>query len=186
MTMQIFQLQPLDTNLYLSSIICTGTIYLQPFSSPGVIQRQPHFLRQYSVTIDRESVNRSLPLVKVDAISMNPFNLMPVSFRLLNNEYSGLFIIDSTQGYIYPRYDLGLEPKTYIVKIQASDPSNGQFSVSDVYISIVFKQGNSLTCNTSFLNLRINPDGIVFLSANILSKFKLIAFNNNLKMLSQK
>ena len=166
--MQIFQLQPLDTNLYLSSIICTGTIYLQPFSNPSVIQRQPLFLRQYSVTIDRESVNRSLPLVKVDAISMNPFNLMPVSFRLLNNEYSDLFIIDSTQGYIYPRYDLGLEPKTYIVKIQASDPSNGQFSVSDVYIRIVFKQGNLLICNTSFLNLRINPDGIVFLKSNIL------------------
>ncbi len=158
--MQIFQLQPLDNNLYLSSIICTGTVYLQAFNSPSVTQRQPYFLRQYSVMIDRESVNKSLALVKVDAISMNPYNLMPINFRLLNNFDSDLFIIDSTQGYIYPRYDLGLEPKTYIVKVQASDPSTGQFSVTDVYIKIVFKKENELKCDKYFLTLRINPEGI--------------------------
>ena len=157
--MQIFQVQPLEKNLYLSSIICSATIYLQQFDKPNIIQRQPYFLRQYSVNIDRESVNKNLPLLKIDAISMNPNNLMPINFKILTNEFSYLFIIDSTQGYIYPRYDLGLKPNTYIVKVQATDPSNGQFSLTDVYIRIVFKMGNKLTCNTNYLNLKIDPSG---------------------------
>ena len=116
-TVQIFQLQSLDPNLFLSSVICTGTIYLQLFNNVAVIQRPPYFLSQYSVTIDRESVNKSVPLIKIDAISMIPSSMAPISFRILNNEYSDLFIIDMMQGFIYPRYDLGLPTKTYIIKV---------------------------------------------------------------------
>ncbi len=117
LTVQVFQLQPLDENLFLSSIVCKATIYLQKFNSSTVAQRPPYFLSQYSATVDRESVNKSVPLIKIDAISMVPNSMTPIGFRILNNEYSDLFIIDMMQGFIYPRYDLSLAPKTYVIKV---------------------------------------------------------------------
>lgn len=92
---------------------------------------------------------------------MNPNALMPVNYKILNSADSDLFIIDSTQGFIYPRYDLALAPKIYTVKVQATDPSNGQYSLTDIHINIIYKLGNKLTCNKEFIFLKINPDGIV-------------------------
>ena len=156
-------MQPLNENLYLSSIICSASIFLQSFSNANVIKREPYFLRQYSITRDRESVKKDLALVKVSAVSMNPNALMPVGYTILNSAFSDLFIIDSTQGFIYPRYDLALAPKIYIVKVKATDPSNGQYSLTDVHINIIYKMGNKLTCNKDYIYLKINPDGIFYL-----------------------
>ena len=68
------------------------------------------------ITVDRESVSKTVPLIKVDAISRNPNNFMPINYKILNDN-ENLFVIDSTQGFIYPRYDLGLKLKTYNVLV---------------------------------------------------------------------
>lgn len=114
---QIYQLPNDRENIYLSSIICSATIYLQSFDSLTITQHQPYFLRDYSTTIDRESVNKSVPLIKVDAVSRNPNNFMPINYKILNDN-ENLFVIDSTQGFIYPRYDLGLKLKTYMILVR--------------------------------------------------------------------
>ena len=80
--------------MYLSSVICTATIYLQSFDSPTITQNRPYFLREYSITIDRESVNKSVPLIKVDAVSRNPNNFMPINYKILN-DVENYFVIDS-------------------------------------------------------------------------------------------
>ena len=190
-------MQPYDKNLYLSSVICAGTIYLQPFNNALVTQYQPYFLRQYAVTVDRESVFKNKALIKVDAISMNPNNLMPINLQILSNEYSDLFIMDSTQGYIYPRYNLGLTPKTYIIKVyenlnsfkmnifikiifkkvQATDPTNQQYSLTDVYITITFKTDNKLICDSTYLNIKANPTGVILARSHLWKRvFKLFCF----------
>lgn len=100
----------------MTSIICSATIYWQSYDSPTVTQNAPYFLRDYLITIDRESVNKTVPLIKIDAISRNPNNFMPINYKILN-DFDNLFVIDSTQGFIYPRYDLGLKLKTYTLLV---------------------------------------------------------------------
>ncbi len=146
-------------SLYLTSIICSATIYLQSYESSTISQYQPYFLREHTIVIDRESVSKSVPLIKVDAVSRNPNNLMPINYKILNDS-DKLFVIDSTQGFIYPRYDLGLSPKTYVILVQATDPSNLQFSLTNVYISIVLKLNNVLTCSSEYLTIQIDPISI--------------------------
>ena len=78
--------------------------------------REPYFLRQYSTVVSRNSVLKAVAIVKVEAISMNPNNFLPLSYKIINdvNQY---FVIDSTQGFIYPRDDFGLEEGTYNVQV---------------------------------------------------------------------
>ena len=153
---QIYQIQDDTDNLYLTSIICSATIYLQSYENSAITQYTPYFLREHTIVIDRESVSKSVPLIKVDAVSRNPNNLMPINYKILNDS-DKLFVIDSTQGFIYPRYDLGLSPNTYVILVQATDPSNLQYSLTNVYISIVHKSNNMLTCNSEYLTIRIDP-----------------------------
>ncbi len=142
--------------MYLSSVICTATIYLQSFDSPTITQNRPYFLREYSITIDRESVNKSVPLIKVDAVSRNPNNFMPINYKILN-DVENYFVIDSTQGFIYSRYDYGLPIKTHLIQVQATDPSNLQSSMTNIYISIIAKLNYDLFCSVNYLLLSIDP-----------------------------
>jgi hypothetical protein len=115
---RIYQIQPFDSNdLYLSSTICSATIYLRAFNSLSMAQQIPYFLGQYSTTIDRDSVFKNVPLLKVDAVSMNPKNFLPVSYSIISDN-ADLFVVDSVQGFLYSRYDLGLKAKTYIVQVK--------------------------------------------------------------------
>ena len=68
--------------------------------------------------VNRESVNKSRPLAKIEAISLNPSNIMPISYKIVDSSMNKLFLIDSNQGYIYPRFDLGLLPQTYVIKVK--------------------------------------------------------------------
>jgi hypothetical protein len=114
---KIYQIQPYETNdLYLSSITCSGTIYLKSFVGYSTTQQIPYFLRQYSITIDREAIFKTIPLLKVDAISMSPKNSNPISYSIIGSS-NDLFVIDNIQGFLYSRYDLGLKPKTYTVQV---------------------------------------------------------------------
>lgn len=102
--------------MYLSSITCSGTIYLKSFVGYSTTQQIPYFLRQYSITIDREAIFKTIPLLKVDAISMSPKNSNPISYSIIGSS-NDLFVIDNIQGFLYSRYDLGLKPKTYTVQV---------------------------------------------------------------------
>jgi hypothetical protein len=115
---QIYQLQPYNhlSNLYLSSIVCPATIYLQPRNS-SLDRREPYFLRAYTIKIDRESIFKSTALLKVEAVSTNPLSYLPLNYTIINN-MNNLFVIDSLQGYIYPRYDLGLSVNTYLIQVR--------------------------------------------------------------------
>jgi hypothetical protein len=114
---QIYQLQPYEiSNLYFSSIVCPATIFLQSRNS-SLERREPYFLREYAIKIDRESIFKSTALLKVEAISTNPLSYLPLNYSIINN-MNDLFVIDSLQGYIYPRYDLGLSVNTYSIQVR--------------------------------------------------------------------
>ena len=104
--------------MYLTSIICSATIYLKRFPGLSPLQKNPLFLRQhYSITVERESVFKTTPLIKVEAISMNPTNLLPIVYGFVNNIDNEMFVIDTIQGFIYPRYDIGLKPSIYFIQV---------------------------------------------------------------------
>ena len=108
-------------SLYLSSIVCSATIYLDEFNELYAFRKEPYFIsNSFSATVERESVLRIKPLIKIDAISMNPNNMIPIRYGIVNDEAKSLFVIDSTQGYIYPRYDYSLEPRTYNILVTLS------------------------------------------------------------------
>ena len=101
----------------MSSIVCSATIYLQSFNLSLMNKpRHPYFLRQYTTVVDRESVFKTVPLIKVDAISMNQNMFLPLTYTLLNDNNQS-FVIDSTQGFIYPRSDLSLAPRSYTLQV---------------------------------------------------------------------
>jgi len=105
-------------SLYLSSIVCSATIYIDQFNELYAFRKEPFFIsNSFKATVERESVLKIKPLIKIDAISMNLNNMIPIRYSILNNEAKTLFAIDSTQGYIYPRNDYNLEPKTYNILV---------------------------------------------------------------------
>lgn len=110
---------------YFSSIVCSALIYLresQKFVLRGVgvaathHDLSPYFLRKYSTSLSQNAVLKNVPLIKVEAISMNSKNFLPLSYKIVNdvNKY---FVIDSTQGFIYPRDDFGLDVNTYSIEV---------------------------------------------------------------------
>ena len=102
----------------MSSIICSSTIYLQPSTGPNVPAQPPYFLQVYSTVVNRESINKSIPLVKVNAVSFNSNNLIPLSYSIVSDGISEtLFYIDQSQGFIYPRNDLSLRVQTYFMQV---------------------------------------------------------------------
>ena len=114
--MRVYQVD--SNNLFLSSIQCSSTIYLSYFSSTTYQQRQPYFLsNEYSVVVDNQYVSKSNGLVKVEAVSMNPRNFMPIVYSIVDTQLNELFVIDSIQGFIYPRYDKSIPPKIYIFQV---------------------------------------------------------------------
>jgi hypothetical protein len=126
------------------------------------MQRQPYFLQKYSTIVYREYVFKSVALIKVQAISMNPNNMLPISYSIVNDS-SQLFTVDSTQGFIYPRIDHGLEPKIYSLLVQATDLTDKTFSTTTVTISVMSKLENELLCDTEYLVLKVDSNGKFFL-----------------------
>jgi hypothetical protein len=123
---KVLQLNKLN-NTYFSSIICSALIYLraaQVFALRGVgdglgaatHDLKPYFLRKFSTTLSHNSVLKSVALIKVEAISMNSKNFLPLSYQIIN-EVNKYFVIDSTQGFIYPRDDFGLDVNTYNIQV---------------------------------------------------------------------
>ena len=120
---KVLQLNKLS-NTYFSSIVCSALIYLraaQVFTLRGVgdgatHDLKPYFLRKFSTTLSRNSVLKSVALIKVEAISMNSKNFLPLSYQIIN-EVNKHFVIDSTQGFIYPRDDFGLDVNTYNIQV---------------------------------------------------------------------
>ncbi len=118
----MLQFNPIK-HTYFSSIVCSALIYLresQRFVLRGVgidtHDLSPYFLRKYSTSLSQNVVLKNVPLIKVEAISMNSKNFLPLSYKIVNdvNKY---FVIDSTQGFIYPRDDFGLDVDTYIIEV---------------------------------------------------------------------
>ena len=121
--MKVLQFNPIK-HTYFSSIVCSALIYLresQKFALRGVgvathHDLSPYFLRKYSTSLSQNAVLKNVPLIKVEAISMNSKNFLPLSYKIVNdvNKY---FVIDSTQGFIYPRDDFGLDVNTYSIEV---------------------------------------------------------------------
>ena len=160
---QVQNISIFGSHLYLSSKLCSATIYLQQSTNASMSykSKNPYFLRQYTAIIDRESIFKKVPLIKVDAISMNQNIYLPLAYSLLN-DYNQSFVIDSTQGFIYPRYDFGLSPNTYQLQVQATDPIDQSFSITNVIIVVLFKATNRLKCNTNYLLSRLTKTGNYF------------------------
>ena len=119
---KVLQLNKLS-NTYFSSIVCSALIYLraaQVFTlrwvGDGTHDLKPYFLRKFSTTLSRNSVLKYVALIKVEAISMNSKNFLPLSYQIIN-EVNKYFVIDSTQGFIYPRDDFGLDVNTYNIQV---------------------------------------------------------------------
>jgi hypothetical protein len=162
--LRIFQIQPTNIpqgRLYYSSITCSGIIYLKP--SIGRIEQQtvPYFLKEYSITVDRESIFKTISIIKVEAISMNPKNFMPISYSIVasSNFNENLFTIDNMQGFIYPKDDLSLKPNIYSLKVKATDPTDQSYAITNVKIVVELKKNNQLICNTNYLVIRLNTNG---------------------------
>ena len=185
---KVYQVNIQQRSTYFSSLICSATIYVKPRSSfglrglsdPSAATRdlRPYFLRKYSIVVSRNSVLKSVALIKIEAISMNPKNVLPLSYKIVN-EVNHYFVIDSTQGFIYPRDDFGLDVKTYSIqvcifseinfnknfiivfkqKVQATDMTDNYFSQTYVTISVVPNKDTKVTCNSNYLAVQLNPDG---------------------------
>jgi hypothetical protein len=119
---KVYQKQKFGSeSLYLSSIVCSATIYIDQFNELYAFRKEPYFIsNSFKATVERESVSKTKPLIKIDAISMNPNNMIPIRYSILNEEAKNMFVIDSAQGYIYPRSDYSLEPKTYNILVTLS------------------------------------------------------------------
>jgi hypothetical protein len=77
------------------------------------------FLRtQYTASIYEETLSKITPIIKVEAVSTNSSIHSPLIYSLVNERER--FIIDSAQGFIYPRHDLSLEPGVYPIKVSLS------------------------------------------------------------------
>lgn len=102
--------------LYSSSVKCSATIYLKYFSPTNLNKNEPYFLRDYSANIFDEHILKTIPILKVEAVSTNSSIHSPLIYMLSNEREK--FIIDSSQGFIYPRFnDLALESGVHTIKV---------------------------------------------------------------------
>jgi hypothetical protein len=81
------------------------------------IVRKPHFIQSYVVSVKQEAISRSIPLLKVEAISRNSNNSINMIYSILNDE-DGVFNIDPLDGFIYANRDSGLvQAKSYSLTV---------------------------------------------------------------------
>lgn len=118
--MRVYQVRMYqDRMLYSSSIKCPATIYLNsPSSNRSTAARhsEPFFLRtQYAANIYDETISKVMPILKVEAVTTNSSIHSPLIYTLINER--DRFIIDSAQGFIYPRSDLTLDSGVYSLKV---------------------------------------------------------------------
>ncbi|CAF0789975.1 unnamed protein product [Brachionus calyciflorus] len=162
----VYQIQPnLPDNIYFSSITCSATIYLKNIDQPDPTIQEPFFLRTYEIEVEREFVLKTVPLLKIEAILMNPNSVLPIQYSLLDNS-DRLFHIDTIQGLIYPVEDFILETRVYRLTGKATDPSNGLFSITKILISVVQKSKTRLECETEYLIAKIDPDNLPYVNGN--------------------
>lgn len=90
---------------------------ITPTTTTNAARRNgPFFLRnQYAANIYDELISKIVPVIKVEAVSTNSSIRSPLIYSLSNERER--FIIDSAQGFIYPRYDLTLDSGVYSIKV---------------------------------------------------------------------
>lgn len=106
----------LNDSLYFSSVTCMAIIYFKNLKQPYIYDQKPIFLRNYDIQIEKELVGNLMPLFKIEAISMNPKNNLPIKYTLIKN--SELFYIDTFQGFVYLKDNLSLEIKVYELTVR--------------------------------------------------------------------
>lgn len=113
-----YQIQEeLNDSLYFSSVTCMAIIYLKGLKhQPYIDDQRPVFLRKFDIQIEKELIESLMPILKIEAISMNPNNNLPIKYKLNNNNH--IFYIDNFQGFVYFKNDLNLEIKTYQVEVR--------------------------------------------------------------------
>lgn len=87
-------------------------IYIKPFEQSYISDQKPIFLRKYEIQIESIQLQKSVPLIKIEAISMNPYNNLPIQYKLINKNEK-FFFIDSIQGLVYLSDNVNLENKIY-------------------------------------------------------------------------
>jgi hypothetical protein len=102
--------------IFSSSIKCTATVYLKEFNlNDRNSKKEPSFLREYSVQIFDELILKTIPILRVEAVSTNSLIHSPLIYTLLDGQEN--FLIDSAQGFIYPRQDSSLQPGITQIKV---------------------------------------------------------------------
>lgn len=166
-SVKVYQLQhykSTEDNIYFYSTECQAIIYLSNsdldtvrIQRPSASLSPPWFIQKYSVVISHDKLSRSVPVVKVEAVSRNSNNSMSLIYTLVD-DYQNVFMIDAIDGFIYLRQDTGLEPGVYSVMVKVTDQIENLSSVTKVQIAVVSDGKRSLICNTDYLVIHVTSD----------------------------
>jgi hypothetical protein len=72
-------------------------------------------LQKYSLTVNQMSILKTIPLLKVEAVSRNSNNTLNLIYSLVNQTLN--MYIDQIEGFIYATKDYGLEPKLHQIQV---------------------------------------------------------------------